>query len=113
MNNNYMEKNFYKYKDGTYCPIYRKDINDLIDVFQPQTILPWCKIFNIPFIVSEWCHLLYKKLLHGKELNGSIFGQYLTLMKLQGWRNFTFKNSDDINRTERFIPIINWGELDK
>lgn len=111
----YMKRNFYTYKDGSYCPIFKEDIQNSIDVFRPQSIIPWCKIFDIPFILSQWCYILSSSTIKCK-LDGKLFGKYLAWMKLPSFRSYTFKDTEqlnkldgiNINEIETYRPQIEW-----
>ena len=45
---------FYKYRDGTYCPYLKIDIQAYIDPLEPETFLPFIKAFDIPFSPNKW-----------------------------------------------------------
>ena len=90
------EELFYKYRDGTYCPYLKIDIQAYIDPLEPETFLPFIKAFNIPFSSNKWI----KDIIYLTE-NGTVtkvFGRYLAYCKLTGFRYFLFENSDEFQK---------------
>ena len=58
------------------------------------------KYFDIPYIESEWLHLIekqIKKTISNNEKYKSIFGKYFSLMKLAGYRGYGFNDSPRLN----------------
>lgn len=63
---------------------------------KPWTYFQTMKYFDIPYIESEWLLLMerqIKKTIANKENYKSIFGKYLSTMKLRGYRDFSFSDS--------------------
>lgn len=87
------EELFYKYKDGTYCPYLKCDIQAYIDPLEPETFLPFIKAFDIPFSSNKWIQIIIFSAKNGSLIN--IFGRYLAHCKLTNFKYFSFKNSDE------------------
>lgn len=104
-----MEDNFYKYKDGSPYHLCKNCMCKDIDDFNPLTFIEYCQIFNIPYIESEWRDLVnlnlraacQSKKLYREKGYGTVFGQYLTKMKLKSFFNYKFEDSAKLNM--RFI----------
>lgn len=80
------EKYYHKCKD---CCLNDMDINNL------NTVLPYFKDFNIPYIKTEW------EKLKNKYYNINIFPRYLAMMKLCGYYAFQFSDSEKLNECDR------------
>ena len=101
---------FYQKKDGEYdylCKQHRKA--NIIDD-QPYTVLESCKYFDIPFIEYEWFHLvnvtMHRCVSHKMQYD-TIFGKYLSKMKLKDFQNYTYKDSSYINSIIKEKGIAN------
>ena len=67
---------------------------------KPWTYFHIMKYFDIPYIESEWLHLMekqIKKTISNNEKYKSIFGKYFSLMKLYGYKSFGFSDSPRFN----------------
>jgi len=86
-----IEKEYYKQRDGSlYTKLTKKEINEIVDPNKPITFLPILKEMNYPFFESEW-----NKYIRFKKDN--IFGRYIACMRLYGFKNYTWKDSVEIN----------------
>ena len=88
------EDKFYKYKNGEFCHYSKEDIKNHIDVYNPETFLPFIKEFNIPFMPHYWINLVKWAENSGRPtalLN--VFGKYLAYCKLWGFKSFGFYDS--------------------
>ena len=92
---------FYKYKDGTYCPYLKKDIQAYIDPLEPETFLPFIKEFDIPFSPNQWIQTTIYLNENGSLTN--VFGRYLTYFKLANFRYFSFEDSNEDAFQELFL----------
>lgn len=103
--------NTYKFKDGTLdqcCKMCRiAGCNDT----RPWTFFPIMELFDIPYVEEEWLYTLRSAFQSQtyKIAFPSIFGKYLAKMYLQGWRNFGFKDSREIN----FQKLVNFNDKEK
>ena len=90
------ETNFYTYKDGTKCELCKACLTMHINNFEPDTFLWLLEKFDVPYIPAEWNILrdrAYAK--DPYKMNGmSVFGKYLSKMKLKQWKNFTWADTE-------------------
>lgn len=90
------DTNFYTYKDGTKCELCKACLTLHINNFEPDTFLWLLEKFDVPYIPAEWNTLrdrAYAK--DPYKMNGmSVFGKYLSKMKLKQWKNFTWADTE-------------------
>lgn len=81
--------NFYTYKDGTKTEMCKKCLTLHIDNFDPSTFLWLLEKMDVPYIEREWNDLRDKAFAKDPyKMNGmSVFGKYLSKMRLQQWVN--------------------------
>ena len=67
-----------------------------IDNFNPETFLWLLKEFDVPYIEEEWNVLRDKAFAKDpKKMNGmSVFGKYISKMKLKQWMKYTWADTD-------------------
>ena len=93
-NTEYYNKDlFYKYKDGTYCPYLKKDIQAYIDPLEPETFLPFIQAFDIPFSPDKWIEIIEYQMEYEKLLV-YVFGKYLNYCKLVNFKQLYFQDSE-------------------
>ena len=83
------ENQFFTYKDGTKTEMCKKCLTMHIDNFDESTFLWLLKKMDLPYIPQEWNTLrdrLYEKDPE-KLTSQSVFGRYLSKMKLKQWRD--------------------------
>jgi hypothetical protein len=92
------ELQFYTYKNGEKVEICKKCMTMHIDNDNPETYMWLLKKMDVPYIKSEWDSLLYKakeKAGPYKALTGmSVFGKYLSKMKLKQWNQYTWEDTE-------------------
>ena len=97
------EDNFYTYKDGRKTELCKKCLTMHIDNFNPDTFLWILEKMDVPYIPSEWNSLRDKA--YAKDpikMNGmSVFGKYLSKMKLKQWKNDSWAD------TEKYLQQAN------
>ena len=90
------DTNFYTYKDGSKCELCKACLTLHINNFEPDTFLWLLEKFDVPYIPAEWNILrdrAYAK--DPYKMNGmSVFGKYLSKMKLKQWKNFTWADTE-------------------
>ena len=90
------DTNFYTYKDGIKCELCKACLTMHINNFEPDTFLWLLEKFDVPYIPAEWNILrdrAYAK--DPYKMNGmSVFGKYLSKMKLKQWKNFTWADTE-------------------
>lgn len=88
--------NFYTYKDGSKCELCKACLTLHINNFDESTYLWLLEKFDVPYIPAEWNILrdrAYAK--DPYKMNGmSVFGKYLSKMKLKQWKNFTWADTE-------------------
>lgn len=75
-----------------YTELTRDEILESIDNYNEKTFLPFCEIFDIPYIKKEW------EALRKKHPGQPIFGLYLSKMKLTSFKSYGYKDSAKFNK---------------
>ena len=92
------ELQFYTYKDGSKTEMCKKCLTMHIDNFNPDTFLWLLEKMDVPYIPSEWNTLrdrAYAK--DPNKMNGmSVFGKYLSKMKLNQWNKYGWADTEKI-----------------
>lgn len=92
------EGQFYTYKDGGKTEMCKKCLTMHIDNFIPETFLWLLEKMDVPYVPEEWNVLrdrAYAKDPH--KMNGmSVFGKYLSKMKLKQWAKFNWADGEKI-----------------
>ena len=90
------DTNFYTYKDGSKCELCKACVTMHIDNYNPETFLWLLEKFDVPYIEAEWNTLrdrAYAK--DPYKMNGmSVFGKYLSKMKLNQWKHYTWADTE-------------------
>ena len=94
------DNNFYQYKDGTKCELCKSCLTMHINNFEPDTFLWLLEKFDVPYIPAEWNVLrdrAYAK--DPYKMNGmSVFGKYLSKMKLKQFNKFGWADSERLQQ---------------
>lgn len=92
------EINFYTYKDGSKTELCKKCLTMHIDNYNPETFLWLLEKMDVPYIEPEWNVIREKA--YAKDpygMNGtSVFGKYLSKMKLKQWKDFSWKDTEKL-----------------
>lgn len=95
------EDNFYTYRDGRKTEMCKSCMTMHIDNFDPNTYIWLLEKMDVPYIEEEWVVLRDKAYAKNPHLNGmSVFGKYLSKMKLKQYKDFGWADTDRI-RFER------------
>ncbi len=90
------DTNYYTYKDGTKAELCKGCLTMHINNFDPETFLWLLEKFDVPYIEAEWNVLrdrAYTK--DPYKMNGmSVFGKYLSKMKLKQWKMYTWADTE-------------------
>lgn len=90
------EVNYYTYKNGTKAEMCKTCLTMHINNWEPDTFLWLLEKFDVPYIEQEWNVLrdrAYAK--DPYKINGmSVFGKYLSKMKLRQWKEFTWADTE-------------------
>ena len=103
------EGQFYTYKNGTKTELCKKCLTMHIDNFDESTYLWLLEKMDVPYLPSEWNSLRDKAYAKDAEkMNGmSVFGKYLSKMKLKQWTNpetkalYGWADSEMLQKRER------------
>lgn len=111
------EGQFYTYKDGRKTELCKKCLTLHIDNFDPNTFLWLLQKIDVPYVPEEWNVLrdrAYAK--DPKKMNGmSVFGKYLSKMKLKQWKEYGWEDSERLqaqNAEKRALQSEQAAELD-
>lgn len=86
---------FYTYKNGEKTEMCKKCLTMHIDNWDPSTYLWLLEKMNVPYVPVEWDVLRDRAFAKNPNLNGmSVFGKYLSKMKLKQWKNYGWADSD-------------------
>ena len=91
--------NFYKFKDNTQDTICKECRLEGRRDWCTSDYFPLFELYDIPLIYSEWNNLVDGQIrvcvIENKPYK-SIFGKYLSKMKLKGFKNYTWKDTDNL-----------------
>lgn len=89
---------FYTYKNGEKTELCKKCLTMHVDNFNPDTFLWLLEKMDVPYVPAEWNTLrdrAYAK--DPYKMNGmSVFGKYLSKMKLKQWSNYSWKDTETL-----------------
>lgn len=86
---------FYTYKNGGKTEMCKKCLTMHIDNWDPSTYLWLLEKMDVPYVPIEWDVLRDRAFAKNPNLNGmSVFGKYLSKMKLKQWKNYGWADSD-------------------
>lgn len=90
-----MRKTYYQKRNNSFYTNETKiEILSKIDYDNPETFLPYLEKLDYPYLKEEWA----RKVKHGREHDyTNIFGRYIALMRLKGYRDFSFQDSNYLN----------------
>ena len=96
------ENQFYTYKDGRKTELCKKCLTMHVDNFNPDTFLWLLEKMDVPYVPNEWNVLrdrAYEK--DPNKMNGmSVFGKYLSKMKLKQWKDYGWEDSEKLQALE-------------
>lgn len=92
------EINFYQFKDGSKCKMCKQCLTAHIDNFDESTFLWVLQIMDVPYVPIEWNVIRDKAFAKDPyKMNGtSVVGKYLAKMRLKQWKNYTYKDSQQL-----------------
>ena len=94
------ENEFFTYKDGSKTELCKKCLTMHIDNFDESTFLWLLKKMDVPYIPEEWNTLrdrIYEKD-PSKLTSSSVFGRYLSKMKLKQWKSYGWDDSERLQQ---------------
>jgi hypothetical protein len=91
---------FYTFKDGTKPELCKSCLTMHVNNYDPETFLWLLEMFDVPYVEDEWNKIRdreYKK--DPFKMNGmSVLGRYLSLMKLNQWKKYTWKDTEALKQ---------------
>ena len=114
------EGQFYTYKDGRKTELCKKCLTLHIDNFDESTYVWLLQKMDVPYVPEEWIVLREKALAKAnddpRKLNGmSVFGKYLSKMKLKQWKQYSWADTTMLqaqNAEKRAATAQELSELD-
>lgn len=96
------ENNFYTYRNGNKLELCKKCLTMHIDNFDPETFLWILEKVDVPYVESEWNSLRDKAFARDPlKMNGmTVFGKYLSKMKLKQWKNYSWADTERIKEEQ-------------
>ena len=92
---------FYQRKDKSKVDLCKECLTMHIDNFDENTFLWILKDMDLPYIPSEWNVLRNRAFAKNPNLNGmSVFGKYLSKMKLKQWLQYGWEDSEKLQALE-------------
>ena len=89
---------FYTYKNGEKTEMCKKCLTMHIDNFDESTYLWLLEKMDVPYVPEEWNVLRDRAYAKNPNLNGmSVFGKYLSKMKLKQWKEYGWADTDRLN----------------
>lgn len=94
------EGQFYSYKDGRKTELCKACLTMHIDNYDPNTFLWLLEKMDVPYVPEEWNVLRDRAFAKDpKKMNGmSVFGKYLSKMKLKQWQQYHWSDTDRLQR---------------
>lgn len=90
------EYDFYSYKDGHKAEICKKCLTKNINDYEEDTFLWLLKEFDVPYIKKIWKNWRDK---NKKRSTPTVFGKYLSHMKLCSFKEYGWDDTDSLNLT--------------
>lgn len=108
------ENQFYTYKDGRKTELCKACLTMHIDNYNPDTFLWLLEKMDVPYVPEEWNILRDRAFAKDpKKMNGmSVFGKYLSKMKLKQWAGYGWADSDRIQRDRQAVAAERQREFD-
>lgn len=94
------EINFYTLKDGSKSEMCKSCETMHVNNYEPETFTWLLEKYDVPYVPAEWNTLRDRAYQRDPyKMNGmSVFGKYLSKMKLKQWRNFCYADSEKLQQ---------------
>lgn len=93
---------FYTYKNGEKTEMCKSCLTLHVNNFVPETFLWILEKMDVPYVPSEWNVLRDRD--YAKDPNkvggAAVLGKYLAKMKLKQWSQYTWKDSEELQKEE-------------
>ena len=93
--------NYYRHHDGEYDDMCKQCLCAHVNNFDPTTFEWILKKLDYPYVPQEWEKTLKQAIdKHGiDKLTGiSVMGRYISRMKLNAWKEYTYKDSEELQK---------------
>lgn len=93
------EKEFFKMNTGERCDMCKVCLTMHIDNRKPESFMWILEKFNVPYIEKKWIELSNRIYMKdpAKFGPGSVIGQYLRMMNMSQYKDYTYADSDKLN----------------
>lgn len=93
----YTSRNREKYPNDGKLSLCKKCVTAHVDNWDPSTFIPILQEIDVPYIKPEWDTLLERYGTDASKITGmTIIGRYLSKMKLNQWKDTTWKDTEKI-----------------
>lgn len=94
------ENQFFTYKNGTKTELCKKCLTMHIDNFDPNTYLWLLEKMDVPYVPSEWNTIIDRAYAKDPDKfnNMSVFGKYLSKMKLKQWKDYGWADTEKLQQ---------------
>ena len=93
---------YYSCRDGDYYTLLiNKDIQKIVNPFDPNSFVPILKAMDYPFIEHAWANLITH---HTDDLY-TVFGRYISRMSLCSYKALTYKDSEFLNKNYKIMLL--------
>ena len=95
----YRSNNLEKYPQGGLMNQCKKCMTMHVDNWNPETFLYLLEDIDVPWVPEEWNKLMMKYALDPSKVTGTtIFGRYLSKMKLKQWKDYRWKDTEALQK---------------
>ena len=95
----YRSNNLEKYPQGGLMNQCKKCMTMHVDSWNPETFLYLLEDIDVPWVPEEWNKLMMKYALDPSKVTGTtIFGRYLSKMKLKQWKDYRWKDTEPLQK---------------
>lgn len=93
----YTSRNREKYPNDGKLSLCKKCVTAHVDNWDPSTFIPILQEIDVPYVKPEWDTLLERYGTDASKITGmTIIGRYLSKMKLNQWKDTTWKDTEKI-----------------
>lgn len=108
------EEAFYKLRSGERADMCKQCLTLHVDNFDPNTFLWLLEKFDIPYIEVQWNVLRDREYAKNPlKMNGmTVFGKYLSKMKLKQWMPYHWSDSEELNERNKAADTRSKEQVD-
>lgn len=99
------EKMFYTYRNGEKAQMCKDCTLMHVDIWDPQTFVWLLQKYDVPWLPWEWESLRAKAYAKNpaRKNDTTVFGKYLSKMKLKQWKNHSWADTDELQREHELL----------